>query len=488
MYIIARDGSGDFTSIQAALDQIPDSGRAPTILLIRMDTYREQVVVRRDNVRLIGEARDRTVLDGQDDAVTLKVTGRNVEIENLTILSGIDTAVQLEGDRATLRNCCLTGRKNSACLLGGRSYFEACRLQGDEVLVSGRGKAWLENCTLTAAPALTVCSAATPGSAALGQVFHGCTLPAEPDVCLARPGVRAAFLECRHPSESGNLPATRWETRSDSECFPRAMTEEEVLCTTVPEQLGGWDGWRPDRHIPTWFLCGDSTMANYGPKSAPMTGWGQKLQALLPETIHVENCAVNGRSSKSFIAEKRLNLIELCMRPGDKLVICFGHNDEKTDRERSTHPRITYPEYLTMYVDAARRQGAEPILVTSIARRHFNEAGQLMATHGDYPAAVRDLAGRLGVRLVDLELATMKLFQELGVEGTKAMFCHVEGHPNYPNGVSDNSHLQERGATRVAALFLDLLKGKQAGMAKADQLQKVQGSLDQLMTQEDRLL
>ena len=62
MYIIARDGSGDFTSIQAAIDAIPMNHRQPTILLVRMDEYHEKVVVNKDNVRIIGEARDRTVI------------------------------------------------------------------------------------------------------------------------------------------------------------------------------------------------------------------------------------------------------------------------------------------------------------------------------------------------------------------------------------------------------------------------------------------
>ena len=62
MYIIAKDGSGDFTSVQQAVDAIPGGGSAPTILLVRMGVYMERVTVHKDNVRIIGEARDRTVL------------------------------------------------------------------------------------------------------------------------------------------------------------------------------------------------------------------------------------------------------------------------------------------------------------------------------------------------------------------------------------------------------------------------------------------
>ena len=97
------------------------------------------------------------------------------------------------------------------------------------------------------------------------------------------------------------------------------MTAVEASDYSIREVIGGYDHWQPDKRVPTWFLCGDSTMADYGKERYPMMGWGQKLQARLNaagENAYVENCAVNGRSSKSFIAEKRLNFIELCLRKG----------------------------------------------------------------------------------------------------------------------------------------------------------------------------
>ena len=193
-----------------------------------------------------------------------------------------------------------------------------------------------------------------------------------------------------------------------------------------------------------------------------MMGGGQKRQARLMENVFVENCAVCGRSSKSFIAEKRLNFIELCLRPGDKLIVSFSHNDEKPDAERSTDARVTFPEYLSMYIDAARRQGAEPVLVTPVPRRQFDEEGRLVSTHGAYPDAMRNLADYRGVRLVDLEKALARLFALAGEEGTKRVFCHVAaGDKNYPEGLSDNSHLQEEGASRIAAAFLARMEGKE---------------------------
>ena len=105
------------------------------------------------------------------------------------------------------------------------------------------------------------------------------------------------------------------------------------------------------------------------------------------------------------------------------------------------------------------RKPAHERVACAESARNRDAQGRLLATHGPYPEALRKTARRLAVPLADLEAATMALFQELGPEGTKDIFCHVPaGHPNYPEGLSDNSHLQERGAVRVAELFLQWLK------------------------------
>ena len=197
-----------------------------------------------------------------------------------------------------------------------------------------------------------------------------------------------------------------------------------------------------------------------------MTGWGQALQELLPADERVENLAVCGRSSRSFVEEGRLSALEPRLRAGDALVISFGHNDEKDDPARHTSPWESYPQTLMLYVEAARRRGAEPILVTPVARRHFDGQGRLLSTHGDYPAAMRALAEKEGLRLVDMEAATMEVLEKLGPEASRELYCHVPaGHPNYPDGAQDNSHLHRRGALRFAALFLSLLRGEATARA-----------------------
>lgn len=533
MYIIARDGSGDFTSIQAAIDAIPMNHRQPTILLLRMDEYREKVVVNKDNVRIIGEARDRTVIAWDDAASTIGadgtpkgtfcsytflVTGNNVEVENLTIrndagdgsLVGQAVAVYAAGDRGVWRNVRMTGCQdtlfcgpvlNKVCkealprlvpegvlsvgdcpLVLGRQYFEDCFIQGDVDFIFGPYACWFERCTLHMNKRGGFYTAAnTPKKAPYGLIFHKCHLTGdceEGKAHLGRPWRRFAhtlFLECEMDAcvapegfqDWGETKITRrcgeWRTtgaRADqSPRHPGAarLTDEEASLLTIREVIGGYDGWNPTKRTPTWFLCGDSTMADYTPDMHPMTGWGTALKALA-DGVFVENCAVAGRSSKSFVAQKRLNFVELCLRKGDKVFIQFGHNDEKEDVERATVARVTYPEYLGMYIDAARRQGAEPILLTPIARRRFDENGVLLHTHGDYPQAMRELAEYRGVRLLDMEKATETLLSDMGDEASKTLFNWVEpGHANYPDGAQDNTHLSFNGAVRLAQIALDLL-------------------------------
>lgn len=535
MYIIAKDGSGDFTSIQAAIDAVPMSNRHPIILLVRMDEYHERVIVNKDNLRIIGEARDRTVItasacakdldaEGREKGTflsyTFLVTGSNVEVENLTIRNdagdgnqvGQAVAVYAAGDRGVWRNVRMIAHQDTLfcgptmpkvakdalpriipegvqsvgdCpLVLGRQYFEDCYIQGDVDFIFGPYACWFERCTLFMNKRGGLYTAAnTPEQAAFGLVFHRCRLTGECEAGQAylgrpwRPFARTVFLHCEmdeHVSPegfqdwAGGAPvterygefATTGARADQSTRHPKQkrLTDEDAAMYTLRNVIGGYDGWNPQKRTPTWFLCGDSTMADYAPSFAPMTGWGQALRGLA-EGVFIENCAVCGRSSKSFIAEKRLNFIELCLRKGDKLFIQFSHNDEKPDVERATVARVTYPEYLGMYIDAARRQGAEPILLTPVARRHFDEQGALLHTHGEYPAAMRDLAAYRGVRLLDMEKATEELLTALGDEPSKALYNWQEkGHPNYPDGVQDNTHLNFTGAVRYAQIALRLLE------------------------------
>lgn len=196
----------------------------------------------------------------------------------------------------------------------------------------------------------------------------------------------------------------------------------------------------------TLYIAGDSTAAQKYADAAPETGWGMALPFSLHRDRPVANHAVNGRSSKSFADEGRLEAVLEVIRPGDFLLVQFGHNDEKSqDPARYTEPWTTYREYLLRYVEGARARGARPVLATSVERRRFDAQGRALPSHGEYPAAMRALAAEEGVALLDLQERSLELWQRLGVEGTKTYF-------NWTATEQDNTHFNPPGAIEVARL------------------------------------
>lgn len=205
------------------------------------------------------------------------------------------------------------------------------------------------------------------------------------------------------------------------------------------------------------YLAGDSTVTDPTPEGFPFSGWGQMLNYYFRHDVVVANYAVGGRSSKSFIAEGRLDEIKEKMKEGDFLFIQFGHNDQKADEARFTDPSTTYPQYLKQYIEAARAANATPVLITSVHRRFFDENGKIVDTHKAYLQAVRQLAAEEQVPLIDLAEKSKQLFEELGPEGTKSLL--LWGEPgewiNYCNGVQDNTHFQEKGGLAIASLVVE---------------------------------
>jgi len=215
----------------------------------------------------------------------------------------------------------------------------------------------------------------------------------------------------------------------------------------------------------TFYLAGDSTMAQYPSERLPMQGWGAKLDLFLDKEVRVVNEAICGRSSKSFIGEGRLERILEAIGEGDVLLIQFGHNDEKDDPDRHTSPWSTYADTLKQYLDGARERGAQPVLITPISRRYFDADGLLTPTHGDYPRAMEALARREQVPLIDLTGRSASVFREMGPQRSRSWFAQLlpGEHDNYPDGITDDTHLNETGAEAVAKIAAQALEA--AGLA-----------------------
>ncbi|MGJ8667155.1 MAG: rhamnogalacturonan acetylesterase [Patiriisocius sp.] len=213
----------------------------------------------------------------------------------------------------------------------------------------------------------------------------------------------------------------------------------------------------------TIYTIGDSTMADKtDPEKNPERGWCQVFTTFLNSEITLENHAVNGRSTRSFISEKRWDSVHNKLEEGDYVFIQFGHNDQKKNSpERYTNPYTAYRNNLIKFVEETRIKKATPILFTSISRRKFNQDSTLVDTHGAYPLIVRLVANEYNVHLVDLQYVTEILEESYGVEKSKKLHLHFE--PNeiayYPEGIEDNTHLSLLGATEISSLAVkELLK------------------------------
>ncbi len=208
----------------------------------------------------------------------------------------------------------------------------------------------------------------------------------------------------------------------------------------------------------TIYICGDSTAASYRPEEAPITGWGQALTEYLPG-VRVENRAMGGRSTKSFLSEGRLQKIETEIQPGDLLLIQFTHNDTSDLVWRHTDPWTSFYHNLEIYVDTALLRNARPVLMTPICRRYWRD-GKLLDSHGDYPEAVRVLAAQRNVPLIDLYAKSMQYVRDLGEEASKKLYLHVEKgvYPAYPNGNADDTHTRREGAAAYARMTAEALK------------------------------
>jgi len=206
------------------------------------------------------------------------------------------------------------------------------------------------------------------------------------------------------------------------------------------------------------WMIGDSTMAIKAPNKFPETGWGVAFATKFKGHAEVQNKAKNGRSTKSCINEGIWKEVYEGMQPGDYVFIQFGHNDEKVQKPNTGTTIDEYKANLSMFVTEARSKKAEPILLTPIVRRAFEE-GKLVDTHGAYPDAVRQVADSLQVPLIDLTIQTAELLTKLGEEGSISLFLHLpEGYPNYPKGAVDNTHLNEDGAEAIANLVVRDIK------------------------------
>lgn len=205
----------------------------------------------------------------------------------------------------------------------------------------------------------------------------------------------------------------------------------------------------------TIYWAGDSTVKQNTMASYPQTGIGQGFDRYVRRgEVAISNHAENGRSTKQFLDEGRLVPIYDAMKAGDFLFIQFGHNDEKdNDPSRYAAADTDFAANLEKFVNAARNKGAIPVIITPLTRRTYRDPN-MAYRHDAWAASARRTAARLDAALVDLTSMSEKLVDEMG-EDAKMLYMHVPAgvYPAFPDGMTDNTHLQPLGAAVFAGLI-----------------------------------
>ncbi len=220
-FTVAQDGSGDFKTIQEAVNSFRDHSQVRVKLFIKNGTYHEKLVIPswKPNIHIIGESRDGVIITGNDysgklhpegakDATgkdkystytsyTVLVDAPNTIIENLTIENtagrvGQAVALHVEADRFVCRNCNLKGNQDTLFVAkeNTRQYYENCYIEGTTDFIFGKSISVFQSCTIKSLSNSYITAAATSENQAYGFVFFDCKLIAAPEaqkVYLGRP-------------------------------------------------------------------------------------------------------------------------------------------------------------------------------------------------------------------------------------------------------------------------------------------------------------
>lgn len=211
----------------------------------------------------------------------------------------------------------------------------------------------------------------------------------------------------------------------------------------------------PIEKLTTIFLAGDSTVTDQDVE--PWASWGQMIPQYFDTNIVITNYACSGLALSSFKSSNRLQKISSQIKAGDYLFIEFGHNDEKIKGPENTAWK-SYSDLLAAFIQVARDKGAFPVLVTPTQRRAFNTDGTLKETHGDFPDAMRTVAKKMNVPLIDITKTTTILYEKWGDDVSRKAFVQYPPNtfPGQTKALEDNTHFNSFGANEIA---LCVIKG-----------------------------
>jgi lysophospholipase L1-like esterase len=221
-------------------------------------------------------------------------------------------------------------------------------------------------------------------------------------------------------------------------------------------------------------ILGNSVATSRRPEDSPMAGWGQYVQEFLGPGYEVKNYARDAMTLRGYFTDRFVKLLNI-LEPGDFVAIDFGAVEQRVNVPLRYHGPREFKEYLKLYVEAIRGEGAVPVVVTPAARCVFDVHGNVSETHDGYPQYARDAAAETGAVLVDLNELTTRMLHQLGCTRARGLFRWEDAgaHPNHPEGIIDSTHFNELGAREVARLFAGALRsapGIAPGVVDAEKL------------------
>ena len=221
----------------------------------------------------------------------------------------------------------------------------------------------------------------------------------------------------------------------------------------------------PDTTATTVFLCGNSTVVDQSRE--PWASWGQMIPHWWDEGVAVCNLAESGLTAATFLAQGRLDYILAHLRHGDYVFCEFGHNDQK-ERSPGAGAWYNFSYNLKVFIDRVRQKGGTVVFCTPTQRRAFDKDHQhILETHGDYPDAMRAVARRENVPLIELHDMTRTFFETLGYERSTQALVHYPANtfPGQTQPLADNTHFNPYGAYEVAKMVVMGIKKLQLPLA-----------------------
>ena len=216
----------------------------------------------------------------------------------------------------------------------------------------------------------------------------------------------------------------------------------------------------------TIHVVGDSTVCTYKDNAYPQTGWGQVIGYFFDGArVKVNNAAIGGRSSRTFIEEGRLDGVIAAAQKGDYLFVQFGHNDRDYSKAARYVEPSQFPGYIQKYVDAGQKKGMNVVLISPMNLNGSRNVFSTGSNNYDARGMMQTVAKNNKIPFVDLNMKSYNTYnttyKSMPDYVTRYLYKSLQKgeYPNYPDGVSDGTtHFQEMGSMGHAQMICEELE------------------------------